>query len=344
MKKRSQYSLSNKYWLLFLTLACIVLMLLSSFSENVRGPFKAFANITVIPMQTGINTAVTFLVDITENYETMEMLREQIQTLEERIDVLTEQNSQLQFDAFELERFRALYRLDQEYGDYEKIGARVIGMDGANWFNSFTINRGSIHGVREDMNVIADGGLVGIITHVGPTWSNVRSIIDDASNVSGMVLSTSDRCIVSGDLSLMNEGRLRFDHMEHNENIVEVGEIIVTSYISTLFLQGLKIGYISEINVDANNLTRSGYIIPAVDFRNIQEVLIIMHTKADLTAEDERNNENEEDNENQDNDNEDNEENNNRNGNENGANNGNEMTNGNNNGTSNGSGNEGISP
>ena len=324
MKKRTQYSLSNKYWLLFLTLICIVLMLLSSYSENVRGPFKTLANLTVVPMQLGINMAATFLIDMTENYGTMEMLRADIQVLEERIDVLTEQNSQLHFDAFELERLRALFRLDQEYGDYEKIGARVIGMDGANWFNSFTINRGSIHGVREDMNVIADGGLVGIVTHVGPTWSNVRSIIDDASNVSGMVLSTSDRCIVSGDLSLMNEGRLRFDHMEHNENIVEVGDIIVTSYISTLFLQGLKIGYISEINVDANNLTRSGYIIPAVDFRNIQEVLIIMHTKADLTAEADRNNENE-------GVDEENEEDSNENGNndENENNNRNEITNGN---------------
>ena len=322
MKKRTQYTLSNKYWLLFLTLVCVVLMLLSSYSENVRGPFKTLANFTVVPMQMGINMAATFLIDITENYETMEMLREEIEILEARVDVLTEQNNQLHFDAFELDRLRALFRLDQEYGEFETIGARVIGMDGANWFNSFTINRGSVHGVREDMNVIADGGLVGIITHVGPTWSNVRSIIDDTSNVSAMVLSTSDRCIVSGDLSLMNEGRLRFDHMEHNENIVEVGDIIVTSYISTLFLQGLKIGYISEINVDANNLTRSGYIIPAVDFQNLQEVLIIMHTKADLTAEPTDNDSNDEEDE-EENDNENEEQRNNGNGEQN--NNGNEV-------------------
>ena len=132
------------------------------------------------------------------------------------------------------------------------------------------------------MNVLAGSGLVGIVTEVGPTWAKVRSIIDDANNVSGMVLSTSDTCIVSGDLSLMNTGQITFDQMENNDNTVSVGDQIVTSYISDKYLQGILIGSVSEINVDSNNLTRSGYITPAVDFRNIQEVLVITTTKQNL--------------------------------------------------------------
>ena len=46
----------------------------------------------------------------------------------------------------------------------------------------------------------------------------------------------------------------------------------------------LFIGYISEIEVDSNNLTRSGYITPAVDFSKLQEVLVITATKEDLTG------------------------------------------------------------
>ena len=99
-----------------------------------------------------------------------------------------------------------------------------------------------------------------------------------------MVLSTSDTCIVSGDLSLMNTGQISFDQMENNDNTVSVGDQIVTSYISDKYLQGILIGSVSEINVDSNNLTRSGYITPAVDFRNIQEVLVITTTKAELTG------------------------------------------------------------
>lgn len=107
------------------------------------------------------------------------------------------------------------------------------------------------------MNVMAGSGLVGIVTEVGPTWAKVRSIIDDSSNVSAMVLSTSDRCIVSGDLSLMSDNQIRFGQMENNDNTVSVGDQIVTSYISDKYLQGILIGYVSEVTVDSNNLTRS---------------------------------------------------------------------------------------
>ena len=84
----------------------------------------------------------------------------------------------------------------------------------------------------------------------------------------------------------MSEGKLRFEQMENNDSEVEVGEQIVTSYISDKYLQGLLIGYISEVNIDANNLTRSGYITPVVDFKNLQEVLVITTTKGEITGTD----------------------------------------------------------
>ena len=77
--------------------------------------------------------------------------------------------------------------------------------------------------------------------------------------------------------------RLRFEKLANNDNDIKVGEQVVTSYVSDRFVQGLFIGYISEINVDSNNLTRSGYITPAVDFSKIQEVLVLTKTKEDMT-------------------------------------------------------------
>ena len=81
----------------------------------------------------------------------------------------------------------------------------------------------------------------------------------------------------------MDDGRLRFEKLANNDNDINVGEQVVTSYVSDRFVQGLFIGYISEINVDSNNLTRSGYITPAVDFSKIQEVLVLTKTKEDMT-------------------------------------------------------------
>ena len=287
MKKKNHTSVTNRYILLGLSAFCILMMLLSSFSDRVGGPFKALANVTVIPLQQGINQIGSWLGDMTDNFDTMEQLRTENEQLQEQVNNLITENNYLQAEQSELERLQELYQLDQNYADYETTGAHVIGKDSGNWFNSFTIDKGSRDGIEIDMNVMAQSGLVGIVVDVGPTWAKVRSIIDDSSNISGMALSTSDTCIVSGDLSLMSDGQIRFEQMENNDNVVNVGDQIVTSYISDKYLQGILIGYVSEINVDSNNLTRSGYITPAVDFKNLQEVLVITTTKAELTEQNE---------------------------------------------------------
>ena len=120
---------------------------------------------------------------------------------------------------------------------------------------------------------------MGIVTEVGPHYARVRSIIDDESNISAMLLSTSDTCVVRGDLKQMENGRIRFEKLANNDNKIEVGEQVVTSHVSDRFLQGLFIGYVSDVKVDSNNLTRSGYITPAVDFSKLHEVLVITTTQ-----------------------------------------------------------------
>ncbi len=123
---------------------------------------------------------------------------------------------------------------------------------------------------------------MGIVTEVGPHYARVRSIIDDESNISAMLLSTSDTCVVRGDLKQMENGRIRFEKLANNDNKIEVGEQVVTSHVSDRFLQEIFIGYVSDVKVDSNNLTRSGYITPAVDFSKLQEVLVITTTKSEL--------------------------------------------------------------
>lgn len=159
----------------------------------------------------------------------------------------------------------------------------MIGKDTGNWYSTFLINRGSSDGIAVDMNVIADGGLVGIVTETGAHWATVRSIIDDSSNVSATVTSISQNCMVTGDLQMMDDGKIRFIQLTDKEDQVQEGDKIVTSSVSNKFLKGILIGYISEVSTDANKLTKSGTIIPAVDFNDIQEVLVIKELKQQKT-------------------------------------------------------------
>ena len=285
MKKKNQMSHTNRYILLGLSIFCVLMMVLSSFSDKVGGPFKTVANVTVIPLQQGMNQIGGWMGDMKDNFSTMKQLKSENKKLREQVDALTTENNYLQEERYEFERLQELYKLDQNYAEYEKTAAHVIGKDAGNWFGTFTIDKGSKDGIEVNMNVLAGSGLVGIVTDVGPTWAKVRSIIDDSSNISAMAISTSDTCIVSGDMALMGTGQIAFSQMENNDNVVAVGDQIVTSYISDKYLQGILIGSVSEVNVESNNLTRSGYITPAVDFKNIQEVLVITTTKAELTGE-----------------------------------------------------------
>ena len=207
--------------------------------------------------------------------------------LQKTVDELTIENNRLQQERYELERLQELYALDQNYADYKKVGAHVTANDSGNWFSSFTIDKGEQDGIKKDMNVMAGTGLVGIVTEVGPNWARVRSIIDDSSNVSALILSTSDKCIVKGDLTLMNDGKIRFEQLANNGSEIKEGEQVVASHISSKYLQGILIGYVSEITTDANNLTRSGYITPAVDFQHLQEVLVITTTKEEMLEKEE---------------------------------------------------------
>ena len=94
-----------------------------------------------------------------------------------------------------------------------------------------------------------------------------------------MIQSTSDTLIVEGSLELMNKGIIKFSQLEDTEDVVKVGDQIVTSYISNKYLPGISIGYVTEINLDSNNLTKSGYLTPVVDFKHLSTVLVVTELK-----------------------------------------------------------------
>ena len=279
MKKKFNWVIKSKHILIIMILVCVSLMVLAVTVSLPTGPVKSVLGYAVIPFQKGINSIGTALDGATAGLQSKQKLLEENQALQEQVDDLTAQNSQLTQDLDELDRLQKLYALDQQYSEYDKVAAEVIAMDDENWFSTFTINRGTDDGIQVDCNVIAGSGLVGIVTDVGSNWATVRSIIDDSSNVSAMTMSTSDRCIVSGDLRLINEGKLQFIHLKDDDDRIQEGEKIVTSDVSEKFLPGILIGYVSEIEEDPNNLTKTGTLTPVVDFEHIREVLVIKELK-----------------------------------------------------------------
>ena len=264
-----------------MTFFCISAIVATLASGITSAPLKEAAGMIIVPFENSIASIGQWLTDVHSVFQDKQDLIQTNAALQAAVDTLTEQNNVLIQDQAELTRLEQLYDLDEEYSDYPKIAARIISKDPGNWYDTFMINRGSSDGVRVDNNVIAGKGLVGIVTEVGSNWATVRAIIDDSSNVSAMTVSTDDNCVVEGDLELIDEGKLRFTQLYDQEDRVTVGERIVTSSISEKYVEGLFIGYVSEIELDTNNLTKTGTLVSPVDFQHLKDVFVITVNKQD---------------------------------------------------------------
>ncbi len=280
MKRKSKFSIPPRHVLLIMTAACIAAMLASFTLDISGGPLNAVAGYVFVPMQDGINMVGRWLSDKSDSLKSLREVMAENESLKKQLDEMTVELNTATLEQYELETLRELFDLDQKYPGYEKVAANVIGRSGNNWFSTFTINKGSNDGIEVDMNVIAGSGLVGIVTDVGPNYAEVTSIINDLSQVSGMVTTTSDNLVVKGSLQHMNEDMvIDFSNLRDSDGKVQVGDPVVTSYISDKYQQGILIGYVASIETDSNNLTRSGTITPVVDFEHIEEVLVIKDRK-----------------------------------------------------------------
>ena len=278
--KRKNKTIPAKYILLVLTLVCFLLMLGSFTLGWTAGPVGTAASYVFIPMQRGLTTVGNWISDKTYELASLKDVMKENEELKTQVDELSDELNTLKLEQYDTEDLRELLALDTGYSEYQKLSASVIGKDAGNWFDTFLIDKGSKDGVAVGMNVITGRGLAGIITEVGPNYAKVRAIIDDTSSVSGMVLSTSDNCIIKGNLQTMDERQMiTFSNLKDTDNKVAVGDQVVTSYISSEYVQGLLIGYISEIHVNSNNLTKSGLITPVVDFEHVKHVLVITDLK-----------------------------------------------------------------
>ncbi len=278
MDKKPQLHVSQKFMLTVLTVLCLALIAVSFFTDKLTSPVQNALSYVIGPLQKGINGMGLWLTDRADYFATIDELRTQNEELRAELDDIKEKNLVLVQDQIELNNLRELYALDNKIPGYEKLAARVIGKSSGNWFSTFTIDKGSKDGILVDMNVICGNGLVGIVTGVTDNTATVRSIIDGSSNVTGMLVTSSDTCNIRGDLELMDSG---YVHLEYLRKDVEVsdGDMIVTSNISDKYIQGILIGYVKNITEDANSLTQSGYLVPAVDFERLTEVLVIMQLK-----------------------------------------------------------------
>lgn len=280
-KNKIKIKIVPRYLFIAMIVICLVLLIASYRFSDSLGPVKSVAGNVITPMQVGINRIGSFFTSKLDYLKKVDDLIAKNKELTDKLNEVSYENKLLLQGKYELDNFRKLYNLDQTYADYPKVAARVISKDTNNWYSKFKIDKGSDDGIKPGMNVMAGNGLVGIITKTGKNYADVRSIIDDSSNVRGMFLDNSETCTVKGNLKLLDEGHIEVTDIKKGSSIQD-GYEVVTSYTSQKYHPGILIGYVSGIKVDPSNMTESGYLTPAVDFSKLDMVLIITREKEEL--------------------------------------------------------------
>ena len=278
-EKPKKWQIADKHLLILLSAVCVALLVMSHLFDISKEPFNTMNEYIFLPIQGSVGQIGKVAGERIDTMKKLKELQEENKELKEKITELNIENTNLHQAKVEYDRLKDLYEMDKSLPAYSKVEANIVSKSPGNWFDFFVIDKGSNDGIEKDMNVVAGAGLVGIVTEVGKNYSKVMSIINDSSNVKAMTLTTSAQCLVAGNLSLLDKGYIHILQLsDPKDKIVEV-EKIVTSNISTKYMHGILIGYVKSLDKEPNQLLKSGYLLPAVDFTALNEVLVITEQK-----------------------------------------------------------------
>jgi len=264
----------NKVFII--SLVVISLFVLAALTAKENGKLNVFRNVFSVPLnplQRGIKSVgdsikgtINFFRDARTSQQENAKLKKRLQEAERDLE--------------------KVYRLEKENEDYKKllsfkdqfiqelVGCNVTSKDVGNWFEIFTIDRGSKDGIAVNDPVINANGLVGRVSRVDLLSSKVISIIDTESSVSARLSKSRDLVILKGDAQLRMDGLCRLDYIPPDVE-VSVGDKVETSGMSSLYPKGIIIGEIIQVIKNEGQYDYYAIVKPAVDFRRLEEIAVI---------------------------------------------------------------------
>ena len=165
--------------------------------------------------------------------------------------------------------------LTESYPDYKVIVADVISESASNWEEIYIINRGEKDGIKPDMVVVAEEGLVGYVESVTNNTSKVISILDPGNTVSVRTTRTRDSLVCKGNSTLSDKNEVKLTKIPTNLTLVE-GDRIETSGLGGRYPKGIPIGEVESFNIKKNPVENEAIVEAYVDFNKLETVAIIL--------------------------------------------------------------------
>ncbi len=212
------------------------------------------------------------------DYIDLRHIRQQNKDLQQQLARMRIEQAAIAEDALEGRRLQAMLAFKERYVG-STVAAQVIGTSGSDQSHVLTIDKGSRDGLKPDMAVITQDGIVGKLRDVFPTTSQVLEINDQSSGAGVILESTRIRAILRGTLV----GRVQIDNLTADSRI-KPGEKVITSGGDQVYPRGLPVGVIESIAPDPEHQPYTAIVVhPAVDPDRVEEVLVITGTQPDLS-------------------------------------------------------------
>ena len=227
----------------------------------------------------GIRWAVLRAVGVIDSFKMEFAWRENLETENEALKKenfeLHIANQKLREIVLENSRLKEMLELKPE-DKLKYITARVIANGTENGINTRILNVGEQDSVRENMAVVNADGLVGKIIEVGIKESVVQLLMDHDCWVGVRLQKSREMGIVGWD----GNPWLNLHYIPKNIPLKK-GELVLTSGMSRIYPPGLKVGLVSDINEDENEMFQKIRVKPAVNFNSLEEVFVIRTERAE---------------------------------------------------------------
>jgi len=250
----------------------ILIVIFSNINDENLSYLESSTSKIIMPIQNGLTYLKNKIAGNDSFFTDINQLKQENEELRQKNSELEQSLRELEMIKAENAELREYSAMMDKYSEYETIPANIINKDISNYSRVFIINVGANNGVKEDMAVIAESGLVGHITSVTQNTAKIQTIIDSASSVSSTISTSKDGIVCKGYLEGNNQ--LKATYIPTEANLLQ-DDKVVTSGMGGIYPKGILIGTIKEIKNMKNITDRYAIIETAVDFNKIQTVLVV---------------------------------------------------------------------
>ena len=266
---------NNKFFIICLCIAVVLCAIPTTLSlMGYRSLSKNIVGTVTLPLRWVVTSFGNAVEGFGRYFQSVESVHETNEELQSELNELKQRLEEAEILEAENQRLRAYLGMKEKYPSFTMEEGMIVSHSATNYMTSFTLNKGTLHGIKVNMPVVSVDGIVGCVIEVGLNWCMVSTVIENTSSVGAYIPRSGATGIVTGDASMKKEGICRMRYIEADADI-QVGDRVLSNGNGVVYPAGLPIGEVVSVEVDEYSRARIANIKPYVDLSDLRYMMII---------------------------------------------------------------------